>query len=562
MNVSRNWLVAAAAGVLLAPVFVVPAHSSEVPIERDEFAGLSGSLLELNKLANDGAFSGGSGQVSNVTCTSSGNPATAVDLSCDGPTNPDNELSIAVDPENPDHLLAGSNDYQILFKGSTIVARVPTGFFTSFDGGKTWTDGQIPMGSGGGGGNGDPVAVFNAKFDSASMVQLNAGCGQAGPYCGHISVAVSNSADGGLTWGNPVTIAQGSGSLTPSASGIFMDKPWATVDNNPASPHFGRMYVTWTRFVSDQGAYIESPIYLAYSDDAGNSWTRGREISGSSSTLCTFQQAGAANECDEDQFSAPAVLPNGDVVVHFANGQNSAAWESAFEFENQIVTVRSSDGGRTFSNPVQVASLEDGAGTDYPINVDGRPTQTGYQFRTQTVQGMTVDPVNGNLYVAWTDNRNGSIDTGGVPVTHTDVFLAKSTDGGRSWSQTQQITATGADRWMPWVAARGGQVRIVYMEESGAGTYRIRLARSSNGGGTNSWSFSTLSTADSQANTSIWFRANATDCNICATFIGDYNGVVIDSLGRTHAAWTDMSRLAEIPGFRAGAPQDAYYARR
>lgn len=561
MKRSRMWLAGAAAGILLAPLLALPAQSFEVPIVRDELAGLSGSLVELNQLANDGAFSGGAGQISNVTCTSTGNPATAIDLSCDGATNPDNELTIAVDPENPDHLLAGSNDYQIFFKGGTIVARVPTGFFTSFDGGKTWTDGQIPMGSGGGGGNGDPVAVFNAKTDSASMVQLNAGCGQAGPYCGDISITVSNSADGGLTWGNPVTIAQGSGSLTPSANAIFMDKPWATVDNNPASPHFGRMYVTWSRFLLDKGAYIESPIYLAYSDDAGKTWTKGREISGSSQ-LCSFQEAGAANECDENQFSAPAVLPNGDVVVHFANGQNAATWESAQELENQILTVRSSDGGRTWSNPIQVASLEDGAGTDYPVNVDGRATQTGYQFRTQSVQGMTVDPINGDLYVAWTDNRNGSIDSAGVPVTHTDVFLAKSTDGGRSWSPTQQVTATGVDRWMPWVAARGGQVRIAYMEESGPGTYRMRLARSSTGGSAGGWSFSTLSTANSQANNSIWFRAHAPDCDLCSTFIGDYNAVAIDSLGRTHSVWTDMSRIAEIPGFRIGAPQDAYYARR
>jgi len=225
MTHGRSWFVAAAAGSLLVPALAIPAHSSEAPVERDEFALMSGSLVELSRLASDGAFSGGAGQVSKVTCTSTGNPASSVDLSCDGATNPDNELTVAVDPENPNHLLAGSNDYQILFQGGTIVARVPTGYFTSFDGGSTWTDGQIPMGSGGGGGNGDPSPAFDAKFDSAHMVQLNAGCGQAGPYCGHISITVSSSADGGLTWGSPVTIAQGSGSLTPSANGIFLDKP-------------------------------------------------------------------------------------------------------------------------------------------------------------------------------------------------------------------------------------------------------------------------------------------------------------------------------------------------
>lgn len=42
------------------------------------------------------------------------------------------------------------------------------------------------------------------------------------------------------------------------------------------------------------------------------------------------------------------------------NQQHSAAWEVPNEFEDQIMTVTSHDGGVTWNNPVHVADMEDG----------------------------------------------------------------------------------------------------------------------------------------------------------------------------------------------------------
>src|SRR5439155_1513225 len=108
-------------------------------------------------------------------CSSSGNPAISVDMSCNDSKpygqdwNPDNEIPIAVDPQNPDHLLAGSNDYYYRFNNSTGTRHVivPTGFFTSFDGGATWVDGQIPFSSGNGAG--DPAPGFVADPRSTAV---------------------------------------------------------------------------------------------------------------------------------------------------------------------------------------------------------------------------------------------------------------------------------------------------------------------------------------------------------------------------------------------------------
>ena len=101
-------------------------------------------------------------QIERFRCSSAGDPGAVVDMSCNDEKYgqdwaPDNEVAVAVDPTDPDHVVAGSNDYFYRFNNSTGArqAIVPTGFFTSFDGGATWVDGQIPMRSGNGAG--DPV---------------------------------------------------------------------------------------------------------------------------------------------------------------------------------------------------------------------------------------------------------------------------------------------------------------------------------------------------------------------------------------------------------------------
>ena len=158
--------------------------------------------------------------------------------------NPDNELAIVVNPKVPTHLLAGSNDYFYRFNNSTGVrqALVPTGFFTSFDGGASWVDGQVPMRSGNGAG--DPSPAFNGRLSGntpqtgwAMMAQLENVGGLSGPFVSQGDVSVSYSPDGGITWSEPVTVMKGNGAcIGPANQAMFFDKEWLTVDNFPASP--------------------------------------------------------------------------------------------------------------------------------------------------------------------------------------------------------------------------------------------------------------------------------------------------------------------------------------
>jgi hypothetical protein len=242
-------LTAVVAGLVLPSVVFA---GDEMPIERDEIPKVSGSLSHL--LSGPGGVGGGS--LPKTTCTSTGDPASNIKLNCDNPISPDNETPIVTDPTDPNHLLAGSNDYFINLTGSTLQARVPTGFFTSFDGGHTWIDGQIPMGNGASSGNGDPSPAFDAKFHTAHMAQLSAAQGQGTGIAGHIDVSVSTSFDGRITWQQPVTVAIGHASISPSAVGVFLDKEWLMADNYPSSPHYGRLYLSWDQIELSKGAFM------------------------------------------------------------------------------------------------------------------------------------------------------------------------------------------------------------------------------------------------------------------------------------------------------------------
>src|SRR5205823_5203395 len=68
------------------------------------------------------------------------------------------------------------------------------------------------------------------------------------------------SADG-FNWGQDTTLAT-------TTSTDFMDKDMITVDQNPSSPHFGRVVVTWTDFGPSGQNFVN-----AFSDDGGASWT-------------------------------------------------------------------------------------------------------------------------------------------------------------------------------------------------------------------------------------------------------------------------------------------------
>jgi len=591
-------------------------HMTKLATGAEDFQGQTDSGGQFSKT-----------QIERFRCTSAGNPAMTVDMSCNTTEYgqdwaPDNEIAIAVNPTNPNHLVAGSNDYFYRFNNSTGArqAIVLTGFFTSFDGGASWIDGQIPVRSGNGAG--DPSPYFDRRHGVVLMAQLENTGGQGGPFVSQGDVSVSRSLNGGINWTEPVTVMKGTGTgIGPANRATFFDKEWITCDNWPDSPRYGRCYVTATRFLNAlQGSYAESPIVMSYSDDGGQTWSAPVEISGSHSS-CTFQSTGGATECDEDQFSYPEVASNGHVYVHFINFQNEAAWEVDFDFDGQIMVVKSTDGGQTWSPPVQVVQIEDGL-SDMPFSVIVRQTIWGHQIRWNAAGNITADPTDANhITIVFADrgaaNPNATegcfFSLPGSPPKYdpcnagpgadTNVYRVDSMNGGASWGPRTLVDAAGGrHQWFPWADYKpNGTLAIAWDEDvDPSGTsYPPAPANDEflhvlwvDGVGKQALTPTTGTLSAEQVDISVthwagqyvpmsrWPRvcgpfgysdppvADATgkDCNV---FHGDYTGLATDSSGRIHVVWTGLNRLATSPqtDFYTGQPhngyaQDAMYARR
>ncbi len=522
---------------------------------------LSGIFDSIPEFLNEAP---GVGTVTKVSCTDGtdlggGN----IRINCDSIVFPHNEMTIAVNPDKPKHIVAGSNDYELFFKGATVVQRIIAGYYTSFDGGETWLNGHLTVG--GFTFSGDPSVAFNKKLGLVHYGVLAFNGGQVGGFA-DASIQVNTSDDGGVTFGDPVVVAHGTGGTLVT---VFHDKPYITVDNNPDSPFYGRLYVTWTRFLFGVSGYIESPIFFAFSDDGGRTFSEPKEISGNSSTLCanpfrTFN----AGKCNEDQFSTPAVGPDGALYLSFLNDE----FQGAPEFRSQYLVVRSVDGGANFQGPFQaVFPIFDGI-NDYPINIDGRQTLSNSQFRVNPAGNLAVDSTSGpavsstRLYIAFSANRNGKL-TGDFNTveTNTDVFTVTSNNGGVTWSGPNPLgkgVRSQNDQFFPWAAVgSNGVLKVRFADRSydrDNVKYGQTLALSKDG---KSFSLTRVDTGLSNPNDSRWFTAGG-QTQGKATFIGDYDGLAIGSDGVAHPLWTDMRVRAfeTVPAGRGHNTQDAVTA--
>lgn len=451
---------------------------------------------------------------------------------------PANETAIAINPTNPRNVIAASNDYEPAVDSTM-------GLYVSFDGGKTFPytrhARQIITPQRNMYGTGDPVVVFDRE-GVAYAVFISFGRSNFDSY-----IAVSRSTDSGVTWSAPVDGAPPAGTEMTPGDGIvvhnggpddaqfFHDKEWAVAGPRPpgatlvpgtdqghVSPD--RLYVTWTVFDSDVDGLgnVDSAIHVAYSDDQGRHWSAPQEISGSA-PFCDFQTGDQDGACDEDQFSVPVVDPRtGAVYVAFENfNVNSTE-------RNQYLVVRSANGGATWDPPVKIADVFDGA-DKYPVCA-GRQTLDLMCARTNAAGNIDIDPRTGRLYLAFSDNRNGT-----AADTNTDVFVSSSGDGGRTWSSPLNITRESVDdQWFPWLSvAPDGVVAVTYFDRRYGGPKLIdtSLSVSTNTGRT----FNTRRVSEQSWNPDLAFRQG--------TFIGDYNGLDT-SRGVAIPCWTD-ARFAE-----------------
>ncbi len=502
---------------------------------RSHFSPLALESLHLKQRAQSADLNPGD-SASQIQCkTNNASGAANLKLDCDT-ILPNNEPDIAVNPADPMNMVGSSNDYD----------QCCDAFYTTFNGGKTWYVGDMSVEAPGQNKRtgSDPVTTFDVKNGTvihSSLNFLNDACDG--------DVVASISQDGGKKWNTVVQVADAGGPSQCEDDGLFNDKEWITTDNNPESDHYGTSYLVWTAFLSSAGHVLESPIWEAHSTDGGFNWSTPQEISGSNASLCTYQEDGPASECDEDQFGVPTVGPDGTVYVSYVNEQNEGLWESGEVFDDQFLLVKSSNGGGTWSDPVQIAGLEDGS-RDFPINVNGRQTLSNQQMRVSSSAGVVADPtLNGRLYFVFSDNRNGTHDVDD-PVTNTDVFIVSSVNGGDTWTAPAQVNpadeGAGNDQYYPWVDVNpvDGTVGVLFFDRSYTTHFRphgTTLAESPAGGA--AFAQHEVTTAPSHTRNSVFFRAFAPGCKRCTRFEGDYNNIEYGSDGSVNMVWTDMRDL-------------------
>jgi hypothetical protein len=441
-----------------------------------------------------------------------------------GCSTPQNETSIAVNPKNPRNLVGGANDYRVF---NTREGRNDgSGWaYTTFDGGKTWTNMALPhltfqTGATGLLSNmdsaGDPALAFGPKntvyYANITFSRLNNGN----------AITVNASRDGGKTWGEPV-IVQADGvdnAGNPLPTPFFNDKEWIGVDQET-----GVVYVTWTRF-GPEG----SPIVVSSSRDGGKTWSPFVTVNPASA----FTTGGVT---PFSQGSIPQIGKKGELYIAYEAAVCQSLNCDQPTDHDAIIMAKSTDGGKTFKNTEAAINF------DFPFNPDvGRSTLTGENFRINSFPQFTIDPDSGRLYVVWADDRNGQYGPLGNSIkTNGDAFLITSKDGVK-WSKVFQL-GTSADEVYPAVAAYDGHIAVTFYtrayDPNGIGL-DYAYVNASGPGNIKKNRVIRITTQTSNPQIQFVGVGAVTGKELQGVFIGDYTAVAMGEDLVLHPSWTDF----------------------
>jgi hypothetical protein len=347
----------------------------------------------------------------------------ATDADLHGRAQAQNETSIAVNPTDPKNLIASANDYR---RGDGAC-----GAYYSVDGAKSWNGGLAPAGFIRGALTGTARTYFQASgdtdvaFDSKGVAYLQCQVFNRGfPVTQDPDVSsgilVFRSDNNGASWDFPGRVVVAS-TDSPESGVVLEDKPLMAIDSNASSPFADRIYITWTEFTDDGAAYIHE----SFSSDAGETFSPSIVIGGDGGSLCpvSFGVPTDNGACNENQFSYPFVGPDGAVYVVWSNFNNAVAGN---DNRNQVLFVKSTDGGVTFGPPSKATDYYDVpdcvtyTGQDPGRSCVPNKSTTNFNsvFRVANYPTAVVDPTNPSrlvVHIASYINGNSNETTGCVP---------------------------------------------------------------------------------------------------------------------------------------------------
>jgi BNR repeat protein len=428
---------------------------------------------------------------------------------CELDTQP--ELHIAVNPTSRDNLVGVFQQGRFPNGGS-----VDPGWAASFDGGRTWpVKGSAPgltvaVSGGSTAGPGAPFARASdpvVAFDRKHNVVLFNNIGVSDPGCAIFcdsALTVNRSTNGGRTFGGPIIVHE---DVADPNRPVFNDKNWIATDNNPGSPFYGRTYVVWDQVRCGEptcSQAVSQPVVLRYSDDGGLTW--------SPLIQATAEQPSPVHSEIGVQ---PVPLPNGHLVILYGDVQ-----AGAFTFLGSYKSVRSTNGGQSWSSPVLVDNAA-------PF------VEETANLRAPNLPLVASD--HGTIYVVYQDARFGA--------GRNDILLKKSTNEGQSWSPAVNVTPgeLALDHFTPAIAAVGGKLHLTYYTRA-AGNLNLSplvgsvYRRLDSSGGT------TFGPVQLAAPSNATVAAFTTVAGIPLKFFGDYIGIAASTLA-AHPLWAQAQNF-------------------
>ncbi|HEY7113583.1 MAG TPA: hypothetical protein VIA45_11685, partial [Thermoanaerobaculia bacterium] len=409
--------------------------------------------------------------------------------------NRQNEGSGAFSTRNPQHLIAGANDYRsvdipfpAVSDDEEYAGDAWLGLFKSFDGGQTWQSTLLPgfpqdhspegnafrsaLGLPPGqvfGAGADPVvrAGVAGLFHYAGIVFDRATDPDTNPTEGALFVAtlidLNNKENGDATQSADPIRFVGVSKVEDTTASAVIDKPTMAVDTArgdlaPCSLNVpqgggsvaqtipaGRVYVAYSSFTGSTGR-----IFLRTSSDCGQTWGAALPLSTASQQL--------------NQGSSIAVDPTtGNVFVAWR--QIAVGIFGQAGYQPDAINVVKVTGGGTMAGPVMAVKALDPYTTPFAESFFDQGTTEG-SFRTRAYPSLAIDG-SGRVYLAWAQRKalNG------------DGRIMLSTYDGTSWS-TPTFVDDGAvvdeanpnnsfsrgHQFMPQVTFNGGRITVVYYD--------------------------------------------------------------------------------------------------
>ena len=436
-------------------------------------------------------------------------PGVDVPINSDAPGTVQNEIRITQNPTNTSNLVVAYND-------AVGTASSPLGISYSFDAGLSWTDTQLglPM---------HPTlgttlgVIFDPYIDADSQGNAYAGyIATDGTFAGAGGIYIERSQNGGVLWSGPTTIAfdnAASGPVDPSYR--FNDRPDMTVDANDD------VHVVW---IKDVGVgQPTSDIYFAKSAPPGAPGP-------GNPTGLNFTGIGPGSVAPQTVNDSPNGTDRANVpdVVLAPDGTVYVAWIDV-DVTNpnpksaKLMVDRSTDGGVTFGTDITAHTIT--ALANHLSTASG----SGDDARSGSYPSIAVDPISSQLlYMVYAADPVG--------MDEADIFFTKSTNGGGSWSAPSRLNddVTANDQLHPAIAVKpDGTIDVVWYDKrnsAGDSAWDVYFAKSTDGGAT----FSPNARITDQS------FATPTDSSGTEPWLGEYLGLEVDATS-AYVAFTSGS---------------------